>query len=66
MEERIQYRHEYKFLLNALDVFAVRARLPAVTSGYTRTTPGSCGSKRFMKPISRSFSPVYQAPSPSI
>ena len=30
MEERIQYRHEYKFQLNALDLFALRSRLRAV------------------------------------
>ena len=30
MEERIQYRHEYKFQLNTLDLFALRSRLRAV------------------------------------
>ena len=40
MEERIQYRHEYKFLLNALDVFAVRARLQAVMPRDPHAGPG--------------------------
>ena len=40
MEERIQYRHEYKFLLNALDVFAVWARLQAVMPRDPHAGPG--------------------------
>ena len=40
MEDRIQYRHEYKFLLNALDVVAVRARLRAVMPRDPHAGPG--------------------------
>ncbi len=40
MEEHIQYRHEYKFQLNALDLFVLRARLRAVMPRDPHAGPG--------------------------